>query len=64
MKFFSLGKMRITASEPKDNLGRSGKGLIIYMGLKDKTRPKRYKKARYDIRDFSMKDFSKIINDF
>ena len=56
--------MRITASEPKDNLGRSGKGLIIYMGLKDKTRPKRYKKARYDIRDFSMKDFSKIINDF
>ena len=37
----SLDKMIITSSDPKDNLGRSGKGLITYLGLKAKTRPKK-----------------------
>ena len=36
LKFGSLENMRITSSEPKDNLGISVKGLITYLGLKDK----------------------------
>ena len=40
LKSFSLDKIRITSSEPKDNLGRSGKGLITYLGLKAKARLK------------------------
>ena len=47
LKFGSLEKMRITSSEPKDNLGRSGKGLITYLGIKARARKNKYKKARY-----------------
>ena len=36
LKFGSLDKMEITSSETKDNLARSGKGLITYLGLKAK----------------------------
>ena len=43
LKFVSLDKMRITSSEPKYNLGRSGKGLITSLGLKSKSRPKQVK---------------------
>ena len=64
LKFGSLDKTRIKYSEPKDNLGRSGKGLITSLGLKAKTRPNEYKKARYAIGNISMKDFSKIIREF
>ena len=64
LKFGSLDKMQITSSEPKDNLGRSGKGLITSVGLKAKARPKKYKKARYDIINVSKKDLSKIIREF
>ena len=39
----SLNKMIITSSESKVKLGRSGKGLITYLGLKAKTRAKKYK---------------------
>ena len=49
LKFGSLDKMRITSSDPKDNLGRSGKGLITSLVLKSNVRPKKYKKARYAI---------------
>ena len=49
LKFGSLEKTRITSSESKDNLGRSGKGLITSMVLKVKARPKKNKKARYAI---------------
>ena len=56
--------MRITSSYPKDNLGISGKGLITSMGLKAKSRPNKYKKERYAIGNFSMKEISKIIRDF
>ena len=33
LKFVSMGKMRITSSEPKDNLWISGKWLITYLGI-------------------------------
>ena len=56
LKFGSLDKMRITYSEPRDNLRRPGKGLITSMGLKAKPSTKNYKKARYDIRNISKKD--------
>ena len=60
----SLDKMRITSSEPKDKFGRSVKGLIKYLGLKSKSRPKKEIKARYSIENFSKKDLSKIIREF
>ena len=41
LKFVSLENTRITSSEPKDNIGRSGKGLITSLGLKAKARPKK-----------------------
>ena len=41
LQFNSLDKMRITSSDSRDNLGRSGKGLITYLGLKAKVRPNR-----------------------
>ena len=49
---------------PKDNLVISGKGLITPLGIKAKTRPNKYKKARYAIVNVSMKDFSNIIREF
>ena len=64
MKFESLDKIIITSSESKDNLGRSVKGFIASLGLKDKARPKKYKKARYVIIYFSKNDLSKIIREF
>ena len=56
--------MRIKSSEPKDNLGRSGKGLITSLGLKAKTRPNKYKKSIYAIGSFIMKYLSNIIREF
>ena len=61
LKFDSLDKMRITSSYSKDNLGRSGKGLMTSLGLKAKSSPKKYKKARYSIGNVIKKDLSKII---
>ena len=45
-KFDSLDRMKITSSESKGNLERSGKGLITSLGFKTKARLQRYKKAR------------------
>ena len=56
--------MRITSSKSKDNLGRSGKGLINSLGIKAKIRPKKYKKVRYAIGNFTDKDLSKNIREF
>ena len=56
--------MRITSSETKDNLGRSGKEFINSLGLKTKARPKKYKKARYSIRNVINKELSNILKDF
>ena len=64
LRFGSLGKMRIKSSEPKDNSGRSGKGLITSLGLKAKERQKKHKKARHAIGNISKKDLSNIIRDF
>ena len=61
LKFGSLENMKITSSDPKDKLGRSGKRLITSLGLKVKARPKKYKKSRYAIENFSMKYLSNII---
>ena len=56
--------MRIKYSQPKDNLVRSGKGLITSLDLKAKARSNKYKKARCAIRNLSVKDLSKVIRDF
>ena len=56
--------MIITSSEPKDNFGRSRKRLIKSLGIKDKVSIKKYKKARYSIKNVSIKDLSKIIREF
>ena len=61
LKFDSMDKMIIIYSESKDNLVRSGKGLITSLGLKSKASPNKYKKARYAIVNFSKKDLSNII---
>ena len=64
LKIDSLDKMRIKSLESEDNLVWSGKRLITSLGLKAITRPKKYKKARYAIRNVSKKDISKIIREF
>ena len=64
LRFDSLDKMRITSSDSKDNLGRSGKGLIISLGIKAKVRPHKYKKERYAIGNVSKKDPSRIMREF
>ena len=56
--------MRITSSKPTYNLGRSGKGFITSLGIKSKTRPNKYKKARFAIGNVSKNDLSKIIREF
>ena len=56
--------MKITSSDPKDDLGRSVKGLITSMGLKAKSRPKKCKQERYDIGNVSNKNLSEIIKEF
>ena len=55
LKFGSMDNMLITSSETKDNLARSGKGLIASLGLKAKSRLNKYKKSRYAIRNVSMR---------
>ena len=64
LNFGSLDKMKITYSEPKDNLGRSGKRFITSLGIKSTARINKYKNSRYVIVNFSMKDLSKIIREF
>ena len=56
--------MKITSSESKGKLERSGKGLITSLGFNTKARLQKYKKARYAIGIVSEKDISKIIKDF
>ena len=64
LKYDKLDKMKITSSESKGKLKRSGKGLIIYLGFNAKVSPHRYKKARYAIRNVGKKDFYEIIRAF
>ena len=58
LKFDSLDKMIITSSESKVRLVRSGKGLIISLGLKAKNKAKEIKKDRYVIGNVSKKELS------
>ena len=55
LKFYSLDNIKITSSESKEKLERSGKGLITYLGFNSKVRPHKYKKARYDMGNVSKK---------
>ena len=59
-----MDKVIIKYSESKVKLVISGKRLITSLGLKAKTRSKKYKKAMYAIVNVSKKDVSKIIRDF
>ena len=62
-KFDGLNKMETTSSESKEELERSGKGLVTAVAFKTKVRSPKYKKARYAIGNFSEKDLSKIIKE-
>ena len=64
LKYGSMDRMRITSSESKVKLVISGEEFITSMGLKSKTRPKKYKKARYAIGNVIKKDLSMIIREF
>ena len=55
LDFGSLDKMRITSSDPKDNLGRSGKGFITCLYIEAKAGPKKCKKARYTLVNVGIK---------
>ena len=63
-KFDDLDNMETTSSESKVKMEGSGKWLITALALKTKARSKKYKKARYAIGNFSMKDLSKKIKEF
>ena len=63
-KFDDQNKMETTSSESKVELERSGKGLVTTLALKTKERSQKYKKARYDIKNVSMKEPSNIIKGF
>ena len=41
LEFDILEKMKSTSIESKDNLGIPGKGLITFLGIKAKVRPKK-----------------------
>ena len=56
--------MRIKSSDPKDDLVKSGKGFITYLGLRAKARPKKYKNSRHSIGNVIVKYLSKIIREF
>ena len=64
LNFGSLYNMKITSSELKDYLGRSGKGLINSLDLKAIIRSKKIKNARFAITNVGLKDISKIIKEF
>ena len=64
LNFGSLEKMKITSSEPRDYLGRSGKGLVTCLGINYIRWSKKIKKARFSITNVSFKDISNIIKEF
>ena len=64
LKSDSLDKMKITSSESKEKLRRSGKGLITSLDLKAKVSPHKCKNSRYAIGNVSKKELLKIIREF
>ena len=57
-------KLILHLQKAKDYSGRLGKGLIASLGIDTIRRPKKIKKARFSITEFSLKDISKIIKEF
>ena len=55
-KFDNLDKMETTSSESKVKMDGSGKWLVTALDIKTKAGSTKYKKARYDIGNVSMKD--------
>ena len=64
LNFDIMEKMKITSSESKVKLERSGKGLITSLDFKAKVRPQKYKIETYAIGNVSKKDLSNIIREF
>ena len=64
LKFDSQDKIKITSSESKGTLERSGKGLITSLGFKIRVRSYKYKKAKYTIINISKKNLYEIIREF
>ena len=62
--FDCLDKMKITSSESKGKLERSGEVLMTSLGFKTKARSQKYKQAWYAIGNVSEKDISNIIKKF
>ena len=60
-KFDDMDKMETTSSESKVKMDGSGKLLVTALDLNTKARSTKYKKARYAIRNVSMKDLSNKI---
>ena len=63
-KFYSLKKMKTISSQSKIKLGRSGRGVGNRSGFQDQSKVTKIKKARYVIRNVSMKKISNIIKEF
>ena len=63
-KFGILDMMETTSSESMEKLGKSGKVLVTALALNTKARYTKYKKARYDIGNVSMKDLVNKIIEF
>ena len=63
-KFDNLDKMETTSSGSKVKTEGSGKWLVTALALKTKSRSTKYKKARYDIGNVSMKDLVNKIIEF
>ena len=63
-KFGNLDKIKITYSEPKYYLERSGKGFITSLDLNNIRRSKEIKKYRFAIYEVILKDISTIIKEF
>ena len=59
-----MDKTKITSSEPKNYLGISVKRLIGSLGLKFIRRSKNVKKENLFITEASLKDISKIVEEF
>ena len=56
--------METTSSGSKSKMGGSGKRLVTALTLRTKERSTKYKMARYDIRNVSMKDLVNKIIEF
>ena len=56
--------MKITSSDPKYYLGRSGKGLNSSLVINTIGRSNKSKNSRFAMTNASPKDISKIIKDF